>query len=136
MSCEQKSGVFLKEPCNRTVTNSCANCEKKICHVHFHHFEANDLCEDCYWERYLYAEPLKQNDTDVDYYEIDSTISTTTTSYSSSDTEEAGFDGGFGGGGFGGGGASGSWTAGEAQGFNETDAGGGLLDNDDTFYYS
>ncbi|MFK7813890.1 MAG: hypothetical protein AB8B59_15450 [Maribacter sp.] len=135
MSCEQKSGVFLKVGCKRTVTNTCTNCEKKICHVHFHHFEANDLCEDCYWEKYLYAEEKKQkNENDDVYDDFDTTI--VSTSYSTSDTEDSGFKDGFGGGGFGGGGASGEWTEGEALGFNETDSSGGLLDNDDTFYYS
>jgi len=133
MSCEQKSGVFLNESCHRTVTETCDNCTKKICHVHFHKFEGNELCEDCYWEKYLYTEEQKLM---VDNTYDDSDDDTVLTSSSTSDATDRGFEGGFGGGGFGGGGAAGSWTEGDAKGFDETNAGGGLLDNDDTFYYS
>lgn len=138
MNCEQKSGVFLNRNCSRTATNGCSNCEKQVCQVHFHQFEGQDLCEDCYWEKYLYAESV-QPVHEYDDFHNDTTIIPTSSSSSSSspaDTEKAGFDGGFGGGEFGGGGASGAWTEGDAQGFDETDAAGGLLDNDDTFYYS
>ncbi|MFS4491827.1 hypothetical protein [Maribacter sp. 2308TA10-17] len=134
MSCEQKSGVFLNKSCSRTVTNTCSNCDKKTCHVHFHRFDESDLCEDCYWEKYLYAEEKKNNYNPEIYDDSDGTI--ISSSSSSNDSEDAGFDGGFGGGGFGGGGAAGTWTDGDAKGFEETDSTGGLLNSDETFYYS
>lgn len=132
MNCEQKSGVFLNEDCKRTAANTCSNCEKHVCKVHTHRYDAIDLCEDCYWEKFLYAEQARDND----YVHDDTRTHTNTNTHSTTESTNEGFDGGFGGGGFGGGGASGAWTEGEAQSFNETDNGGGLFDNDDTFYYS
>lgn len=137
MNCEQKSGVFLNESCKNSFAHTCDNCRKQICHEHYHKIESHDLCEDCYWEKYLYLEDEEQIDDVVfdDTTRSTFTVSSSSTSTSSSE-QEGGFKEGFGGGEFGGGGAAGAWTEGDAQGFNETDGAGGLLDNDDTFYYS
>ena len=129
MNCEQKSGVFLNLNCERTATNTCENCKKKICATHFRMHNAAELCVDCYWEKYLYAEEKKEELYQDDTY-TPAPMDTTGT------TDDSTFQGGFGGGGFGGGGASGAWTEGDAAGFNETNTDGGLLDTDDTFYYS
>ena len=134
MKCEQKSGVFLNLACERTASKTCDTCKKEICKRHFHSYETAELCEDCFWEQFLYAEEKKEEFYDTDDYT--SANRGTTSSPSSSNTKDTGFDGGFGGGEFGGGGASAAWTDGDAAGFNDTDTAGGLLDQDDTFYYS
>lgn len=136
MSCEQKSGVFLNISCKNKIEETCSNCQKKVCNVHVHVINAKKLCEDCYWENYLYT----ADDTFTRHHEVDVFIATSNsnTSHSSnSASTPTGFDDGFGGGGFGGGGASSSWTEGDIQSLNDTGTeNGGLLSTDDTFFYS
>ena len=135
MNCEQKSGVFLNQACERAASKTCDTCKKEICKRHFHTYDTAKLCEDCFWEKFLYAEEKKEEfyDTD-DYTNFDRGTSSSSTS--STNTDDTAFNDGFGGGAFGGGGASGEWTEGDAAGFNDTNPAGGLLDKDDTFYYS
>ncbi len=135
MNCEQKSGVFLNISCTNSPEKTCSKCEKKVCKLHVHRFEKKDLCENCYWEKYLYAN--EKVNSDYDYHDEGSIITTTSSSPSSNEgSNDGGFDGGFGGGEFGGGGASSGWTEGDAESFNDTTETGGLLNNDDTFFYS
>jgi len=133
MNCEQKSGVFLNRSCERSATETCDTCKKEICETHLRLYKVFKYCIDCYWEAYLYAE--EQNEEFYDN-ETDTPKDNDTTSSPTSSSDDGTFQGGFGGGGFGGGGAGGTWTEGDAQGFNETNTEGGLLDKDDTFYYS
>ena len=135
MNCNQKSGIFLNITCANEATKQCSNCDKKVCNTHHHILNKVKLCEDCYWEFFLYSEEQKINRT-IQIY--DNGRMTSTTSSSSSSNEREGFEEGFGGGTFGGGGASGAWTDGDKEGFNATDivAGAGLSDNDNTFFYS
>lgn len=135
MDCNQKSGVFLNISCNNEITGICENCIKSVCTTHLHSLDSKNLCEDCYWEAFIYT---KEKQPDRDY--IEDRDSSYTFVSSSSSKGETGFAGGFGGGAFGGGGASGTWTENDAAGFTETDgaAGAGLLadDADGTFFYS
>jgi len=134
MNCEQKSGIFLNIKCNNNVKHECSNCEKQVCKTHLHRYIGRDLCENCYWETYIYSKEKIVDDYD---YHNETTIigfpSTTNNNHPVSFEEE------FGGGEFGGGGASSSWTEGELESFNDTstEINGSLLgDADSTFFYS
>lgn len=139
MNCNQKSGVFLNLVCNNTSEKKCTNCKKNICESHAHIFETKILCEDCYWETYLYTVTQEK----MDYYD-ESTFhsgNTYTGTSNSSDANiptDSGFDEGFGGGGFGGGGATSSWSEGDIESVNNNinAEGNTFLDNDETFFYS
>ncbi len=142
MNCEQKSGIFLNIKCSNTAEHECDTCEKQICKIHVHRYNDKDLCENCYWETYIYTTERVTNDYD---HHNETTIigfptgGTGGTASNNSDSNPTGFEEGFGGGEFGGGGATGSWTEGDAQSFNDTstDTNGGLLGGtDSTFFYS
>lgn len=138
MKCEQKSGVFLNISCNRTVTETCSNCGKKVCEVHAYKSKGAVLCEDCYWENYLYAIE-DQSDSYVDVFIENNSSSSSFGTSNTNSTEEEGFQDGFEEGNFGGGGAAAAWTEGEMESLNDdtnNTAIGGLLDTDDTFFYS
>ncbi|RMA64292.1 hypothetical protein [Ulvibacter antarcticus] len=140
MNCEQKSGVFLNMNCINSVEETCSNCEKQICKPHSHVLDTNMLCEDCYWERFIYDKEKKAKEY-FDNNEHRLMDSTRSTPISSNSSETPSFEGGFGGGGFGGGGASGEWSEADAGSFTETAGGAaaaGLMgsETDDTFFYS
>lgn len=138
MNCEQKSGVFLNISCSNSIEKTCVNCKKEVCKTHIHRFEKKDLCENCYWENYLYEEEKQRSD--YDYHDEGSIILKTSSSSasnnSSSKGSEGGFNNGFGGGEFGGGGASSGWTEGDVESFSDTTETGALLNDNDTFFYS
>ena len=144
MNCEQKSGVFLNIKCSNTAEYECNNCEKQVCKTHVHRYNGRDLCENCYWETYIYTnERIKD---DYDHHDETTIIgfptgtgNTSSTTNGNNNNDPTHFDDGFGGGEFGGGGATGAWTEGDAESFNDTstDANGGLLGGtDSTFFYS
>ncbi|KZS42454.1 hypothetical protein AWE51_03150 [Aquimarina aggregata] len=135
MNCQQKSGVFLNLDCKNAKAHTCNNCKKDICEAHTHTLESKHLCEDCYWETYLFSTKKRDVYAD-DNYINDTYVNYDSTSQTSS--PPSGFDGGFGGGSFGGGGASGTWTEGDMQSLNDTNTGDtlGMLGADDTFFYS
>jgi hypothetical protein len=137
MNCKQKSGVFLNLDCPNPKTQTCTQCKKEVCDVHVHAVNSSFLCEDCFWENYLYS-IQDQNDTFIDRDFVDTYPPVIiSTSSSSSDTSPGGFDEGFGGGEFGGGGASAGWTEGDKQSFSDSATGdGAILGSDDTFFYS
>ena len=141
MNCEQKSGIFLNRSCENEAIKICSNCNKNVCKTHSHILDAKKLCEDCYWEFFLYSEEHRNTETYIDNRNNHDRTTTFSQSSNSGTTEREGFEGGFGGGQFGGAGASGVWTEGDKQGFNQEDAataGAGLFDdgNDSTFFYS
>lgn len=138
MNCKQKSGVFLNISCKNTVENTCTNCKKQVCNTHSYKSNANVLCEDCYWENYFYTtENIRKKNTDTDVFIATTTTSNTVSNTTNETSTPAGFEDGFGGGEFGGGGASSSWTEGDMESLNASETeNGGLLSNDDTFFYS
>jgi len=141
MNCKQKSGVFLNLDCPNPKTKTCLTCKKEVCDIHAHTVNSSVLCEDCFWENYLYSVTANSDslvDRDfTDTYPPTLGSSSTTSFSSSSNKSPGGFENGFGGGEFGGGGASNSWTEGDMQSLNDSDTGnGGLLGSDDTFFYS
>jgi len=130
MNCKQKSGVFLNIACQNAKAHSCTNCKKEVCETHMHVFRSKHLCEDCYWENYLFALNLREDDYIEENY-------LGRANESQSSQSSTGFRGGFGGGSFSGGGASGSWTEGDKQSLSDSNnAGNALLSDDDTFFYS
>lgn len=140
MTCNQKSGVFLDRSCENEAVKQCSNCEKHVCKSHFKVLDDQKLCEDCYWELFLYNKQRQVYRDDTITDNRDPFPTSSSSSYSSSDDGAEGFAGGFGGGSGGGGGASGAWTEGDMEGFNnlEDATASGMLgdDNDNTFFYS
>ncbi|NER16541.1 hypothetical protein [Spongiivirga citrea] len=137
MSCKQFSGIFLNIACRRQAEKKCSKCEKDTCLVHTHTLNSKTLCEDCYWEQYLYDEQNKP--TPVDYYDDDGTVFTSSSSYDSrtSDSDVDSFEDGFSGGEFGGGGASGDWSEEDINSFDQTDMNDTSLGtNEGSFFYS
>ncbi len=140
MKCQQKSGVFLNLSCSNAKRYTCANCKKGICETHTHMISSMEqLCEDCYWEAYLYS--TRKKDSHLDDHYIDTYTDFNTVTYTSSTASSDPLDSDnreFGGGEFGGGGASGMWTEGDMQSLEDTPNTtiGSGLSNDDTFFYS
>jgi len=156
MSCHQISGVLLKLSCSNEISGSCEQCQKEVCTTHLHRLNTQKLCEDCYWENFLYAKQKSTEQFISDNYEASKAFVYNSNTNASESAE--GFTDGFGGGKFGGAGAGGSWTEGDAQSFNKNAQdsplsqealGGAILtdqsndlggftpdDADDTFYYS
>lgn len=132
MKCEQKSGVFLNLDCQNTKEHKCNNCKKNVCKMHAHAFSLGHLCEDCYWEDYLYSKhEIDDNFIEGTYLNSDDASQTSSSDF------VGGFDGGFGGGSFGGGGASGNWTEGDMQSLDDSSENhSSMLGSDDKFFYS
>ncbi|SHJ09297.1 hypothetical protein [Aquimarina spongiae] len=132
MNCQQKSGVFLNISCRQKAENECSRCQKQVCNSHYRILEKKGYCEDCFWEVYLFSNP-KSSDNDLH----DDDVIITTSTPINSESNDDGFEGGFGGGGFGGAGAGGEWSSSDMDSFARPDSNqDDYLGNDETFFYS
>ncbi|MCV6629472.1 MAG: hypothetical protein OIF50_06400 [Flavobacteriaceae bacterium] len=130
-SCQQKSGILLHMSCNNREQLQCESCSKSVCEAHSHPLGGRNLCENCFWEQYLYYQSKNQTEEDTMIF-----IEFNSPSHSHTEEGESTFQGGFGDGSFSGGGASGTWTEGDMQSLHNEELAGSFLDHDDSFYYS